>query len=253
MGPTSGTRATRTPVDRRRDSYSAPHTAASPSDSDHLSPGDDGSDNIPGALRSRALDPPDSHRRPCGLMAERSGGRSTHREAGRHACVIDNIQRLGVPASPGRRPRPTARRAAPESKIHSRFLKSRVPRRRDQPNSRKPSRSRTHASGPPPNHALASAARRPITHSHRRPAGRTTPRAGGPTPVGRAAGSPLRCRDRARRTDQAVRLRLYRALAQRKQPTVMTAHQTTAMSPLAPIPVPSSRPRRVSMTGVKGW
>jgi hypothetical protein len=33
----------------------------------------------------------------------------------------------------------------------------------------------------------------------------------------------------------------------------MTTHQATAVSPLEPIGVPVSRPRRVSMTGVNGW
>src|SRR5438034_10105805 len=33
----------------------------------------------------------------------------------------------------------------------------------------------------------------------------------------------------------------------------MPAHQATAMIALSPIGVPSSRPRRVSVIGVKGW
>jgi hypothetical protein len=33
----------------------------------------------------------------------------------------------------------------------------------------------------------------------------------------------------------------------------MATHQTTAMVALSPMAVPSSSPRTVSMTGVKGW
>src|SRR5207237_5686130 len=48
-------------------------------------------------------------------------------------------------------------------------------------------------------------------------------------------------------------LRLYTARAQKYPIRVRPAHQATARTALFPIGVPSSSPRSVSMTGVKGW
>src|SRR6266508_5826410 len=47
--------------------------------------------------------------------------------------------------------------------------------------------------------------------------------------------------------------RLKAARAHRKLTRVMPTHQATATAALLPMAVPSSRPRRVSMKGVKGW
>src|SRR5260370_22415028 len=61
--------------------------------------------------------------------------------------------------------------------------------------------------------------------------------------------------ERLRRVPSTYRteLRLYTARAHRYPTRVRPTHQATARTALLPIGVPSSSPRSVSMTGVKGW